>query len=133
LEMLTGTATPNEFYDGMTNREIEILKLLATGVPNKQIAYRLKIRENCSEPREQHVRETWYLRSVAGGALRGEKGTRRGLARHRRSCARVARYGASALTRSSCSVDVRLIGQLRSLPELGQRRLLQPLLTKRRL
>ena len=45
LEMLTGTATPNEFYDGMTNREIEILKLLATGVPNKQIAYRLKISE----------------------------------------------------------------------------------------
>jgi DNA-binding NarL/FixJ family response regulator len=45
LEMLTGTATPKEFYDGMTNREIEILKLLATGVPNKQIAYRLKISE----------------------------------------------------------------------------------------
>ena len=45
LDMLTGTATPKEFYDGMTNREIEILKLLATGVPNKQIAYRLKISE----------------------------------------------------------------------------------------
>lgn len=45
LEMLTGTATPKEFYDGLTNREIEILKLLATGVPNKQIAYRLKISE----------------------------------------------------------------------------------------
>src|SRR5207247_7599468 len=45
LEMLTGTATPNEFYDGMTNREIESLKCLATGVPNKQIAYRLKISE----------------------------------------------------------------------------------------
>jgi DNA-binding NarL/FixJ family response regulator len=45
LEMLTGTATPKEFYDGMTNREIEILKLMATGVPNKQIAYRLKISE----------------------------------------------------------------------------------------
>jgi DNA-binding NarL/FixJ family response regulator len=45
LEMLTGAATPKEFYDGMTNREIEILKLLATGVPNKQIAYRLKISE----------------------------------------------------------------------------------------
>jgi DNA-binding NarL/FixJ family response regulator len=45
LEMLTGTSTPKEFYDGMTNREIEILKLLASGVPNKQIAYRLKISE----------------------------------------------------------------------------------------
>jgi len=45
LEMLTGTATPKEFYDGMTNREIEILKLLANGMANKQIAYRLKISE----------------------------------------------------------------------------------------
>ena len=45
LEMLTGTATPKEFYDGLTNREIEILKLLATGMANKQIAYRLKISE----------------------------------------------------------------------------------------
>jgi DNA-binding NarL/FixJ family response regulator len=45
LDMLTGTATPKEFYDGMTNREIEILKLLATAVPNKQIASRLKISE----------------------------------------------------------------------------------------
>lgn len=45
LEMLTGTATPKEFYDGLTNREVEILKLLANGMANKQIAYRLKISE----------------------------------------------------------------------------------------
>jgi DNA-binding NarL/FixJ family response regulator len=45
LEMLTGTATPKEFYDGLTNREIEILKLLANGMANKQIAFRLKISE----------------------------------------------------------------------------------------
>ena len=45
LDMLTGTATPKEFYDGLTNREIEILKLLANGMANKQIAYRLKISE----------------------------------------------------------------------------------------
>jgi DNA-binding NarL/FixJ family response regulator len=45
LEMLTGTATPKEFYDGLTNREIEILKLLAGGMANKQIAFRLKISE----------------------------------------------------------------------------------------
>lgn len=45
LEMLTGTATPKEFYDGLTNREIEILKLLASGMANKQIAFRLKISE----------------------------------------------------------------------------------------
>ena len=45
LEMLTGTATPKEFYDGLTDREVEILRLLASGTGNKQIAYRLKISE----------------------------------------------------------------------------------------
>jgi len=45
LEMLTGTTTPKEFYDGLTVREIEILKLVANGLANKQIAYRLKISE----------------------------------------------------------------------------------------
>lgn len=45
LEMLTGTSTPKEFYDGLTARETEILKLLASGMANKQIAYRLKISE----------------------------------------------------------------------------------------
>jgi len=45
LEMLTGATTPKEFYDGLTNREIEILKLLASGMANKQIAFRLKISE----------------------------------------------------------------------------------------
>jgi DNA-binding NarL/FixJ family response regulator len=45
LEMLTGTTTPKEFYDGLPGREIEILKLLAGGMANKQIAYKLKISE----------------------------------------------------------------------------------------
>ena len=45
LDMLTGASTPKEFYDGLTGREIEILKLIATGKPNKQIAFSLKISE----------------------------------------------------------------------------------------
>ncbi len=45
LAMLTGTATPKEFYDGLTDREVEILTLLANGMGNKQIAYGLKISE----------------------------------------------------------------------------------------
>jgi DNA-binding NarL/FixJ family response regulator len=45
LEMLTGATTPKEFYDGLTAREVEILKMLATGLANKQIAYKLKISE----------------------------------------------------------------------------------------
>ncbi len=45
LDMLTGSCTRNEFYDGLTSREIEILKLLASGMANKQIAYKLGISE----------------------------------------------------------------------------------------
>lgn len=45
LEMLTGVTTPKEFYDGLTAREVEILKMLATGMANKQIAYKLGISE----------------------------------------------------------------------------------------
>jgi len=45
LEMIDGNSTPKEFYDGLTAREMEILRLIATGAPNKQIAFRLKISE----------------------------------------------------------------------------------------
>lgn len=43
--MLSGTTSPKEFYDGLTAREIEILKLIAIGLANKQIAHRLSISE----------------------------------------------------------------------------------------
>jgi len=56
LDMLTGAATPKEFYDGLTTREVEILKLLATGMANKQIAYRLKISEKTVR---NHVSNTY--------------------------------------------------------------------------
>ena len=45
LEMLTGATTPKESYDGLTVREVEILRMLATGMANKQIAFKLKISE----------------------------------------------------------------------------------------
>jgi len=56
LEMLTGTTTPKEFYDGLTVRELEILKLLANGMANKQIAFRLKISEKTVR---NHVSNTY--------------------------------------------------------------------------
>ncbi len=56
LELLTGTTTPKQFYDGLTNREIEILKLLASGMANKQIAYRLSISEKTVR---NHVSNTY--------------------------------------------------------------------------
>jgi DNA-binding NarL/FixJ family response regulator len=56
LEMLTGNVTTKEFYDGLTPREIEILKLLAAGMANKQIAYKLKISEKTVR---NHVSNTY--------------------------------------------------------------------------
>jgi DNA-binding NarL/FixJ family response regulator len=45
IDMITGTSTAKEFYDGLTAREVEILKLIAIGQANKQIARRLNISE----------------------------------------------------------------------------------------
>lgn len=45
VDMLTGAATPKEFYDGLTPRELEILRLLARGAANKTIAFKLSISE----------------------------------------------------------------------------------------
>ena len=57
LEMLTGATTPKEFYDGLTAREVEILKMLATGMANKQIAYKLKISEKTVRNHVSHMYE----------------------------------------------------------------------------
>ena len=43
VDMLTGSGSTRAYYDNLTVREIEILTLLASGLANKQIAYRIKI------------------------------------------------------------------------------------------
>jgi len=57
LDMLTGASTPKEFYDGLTSREVELLKLMATGKPNKQIAFTLKISEKTVRNHISHIYE----------------------------------------------------------------------------
>ena len=57
LDMLTGASTPKEFYDGLTSREVEILKLMASGKPNKQIAFMLKISEKTVRNHISHIYE----------------------------------------------------------------------------
>jgi DNA-binding NarL/FixJ family response regulator len=57
LDMLTGASTPKEFYDGLTAREIEILKLMAMGQANKQIAFNLKISEKTVRNHISHIYE----------------------------------------------------------------------------
>ena len=41
--MLTGDVPTREFYDGLTAREVEVLKMIASGMPNKRIARALEI------------------------------------------------------------------------------------------
>jgi DNA-binding NarL/FixJ family response regulator len=57
LDMLTGASTPKEFYDGLTTREVEIMRLLAIGQANKQIARRLNISEKTVRNHVSHMYE----------------------------------------------------------------------------
>jgi DNA-binding NarL/FixJ family response regulator len=67
LDLLTGTTTAKDFYDGLTVREIEILKLMAMGQANKQIARRLEISEKTVRNHVSHMYEKLqiYERSQA--------------------------------------------------------------------
>lgn len=69
LDMLTGTTTAQEFYDGLTAREIEILKLLASGMANKQIAYKLKISEKTVRNHVSNMYEKLQIFDRAQAAL----------------------------------------------------------------
>lgn len=69
LDMLAGTASPKEFYDGLTAREVEILRLLAAGVINKQIAERLKISEKTVRNHVSNMYEKLEIRDRAQAVL----------------------------------------------------------------
>ena len=69
LDMLTGASTPKEFYDGLTAREVEILKLMATGKPNKQIAFSLKISEKTVRNHISHIYEKLQIYDRAQAVL----------------------------------------------------------------
>jgi DNA-binding NarL/FixJ family response regulator len=55
--MLTGDVPTREFYDGLTGREVEVLKMIASGMPNKRIAYRLGISEKTVRNHISHIYE----------------------------------------------------------------------------
>jgi len=69
LDMLTGASTPKEFYDGLTAREVEILKLIANGQANKQIAYNLKISEKTVRNHVSHIYEKLQICDRAQAVL----------------------------------------------------------------
>jgi DNA-binding NarL/FixJ family response regulator len=57
LDMISGVKSPKDFYDGLTAREVEILRLLAGGKGNKQVAYGLQISEKTVRNHISHIYE----------------------------------------------------------------------------
>lgn len=57
LTTLSGGPPAKTMYDGLTQREVEILRLLATGVANKQVAFRLKISDKTVRNHISHIYE----------------------------------------------------------------------------
>ena len=55
--MISGGPPTKAMYDGLTQREVEILRLLATGVANKQVAFRLKISDKTVRNHISHIYE----------------------------------------------------------------------------
>jgi len=76
LDLLAGASNGKEFYDGLTARELEILKLLATGIANKQIAFRLKISEKTVR---NHVSNMYEKLNIADRAQAALYAVRKGL------------------------------------------------------
>ena len=75
LFTLTGT-TPQDHYDGLTLREVEILRLLSGGMANKQIARTLKMSEKTVR---DHVTKTYGKLGVTGRAQATHFAIRKGL------------------------------------------------------
>ena len=57
IGMLTGDSPNRDFYDGLTARELEVLKMIASGMPNKRIAYKLRISEKTVRNHISHIYE----------------------------------------------------------------------------
>lgn len=69
FDMLTGAASPKEYYDGLTAREIQILRMMAGGMVNKQIAVRLKISEKTVRNHVSNMYEKLEIRDRAQAVL----------------------------------------------------------------
>jgi DNA-binding NarL/FixJ family response regulator len=69
VELASGVRAANEASDGMTVREVEVLKLMSSGLANKQIAYRLKISEKTVRNHISHIYEKIGVVDRAQAAL----------------------------------------------------------------
>lgn len=69
VAMVSGTTSGKAFYDGLTPREVEILKLLASGIANKQIARRLQISDKTVRNHISNMYEKLHIYDRAQAAL----------------------------------------------------------------
>jgi DNA-binding NarL/FixJ family response regulator len=69
VEIASGVRTADEATDGMTGREIEVLKLMSSGLANKQIGYRLRISEKTVRNHISHIYEKIGVVDRAQAAL----------------------------------------------------------------
>jgi DNA-binding NarL/FixJ family response regulator len=69
LEMLTGVSAPKDFYDGLTGREVEILRLVAGGMANKQIAFTLSISDKTVRNHMSNMYEKLDIRDRSTAVL----------------------------------------------------------------
>jgi DNA-binding NarL/FixJ family response regulator len=76
LDLVTGKTTAKALYDGLTSREIDILKLVATGQANKQIAAKLRISEKTVR---NHVSSMYTKLGIADRAQAVLYAVRKGL------------------------------------------------------
>jgi DNA-binding NarL/FixJ family response regulator len=69
VEIASGVRRADEASDGMTAREVEVLKLMSSGLANKQIAYRLRISEKTVRNHISHIYEKIGVVDRAQAAL----------------------------------------------------------------
>jgi DNA-binding NarL/FixJ family response regulator len=69
VEIASGVRPEDKATDGMTAREIEVLKLMSSGLANKQIAYRLRISEKTVRNHISHIYEKIGVVDRAQAAL----------------------------------------------------------------
>jgi DNA-binding NarL/FixJ family response regulator len=69
VAMLTGETTTQQYYDGLTTRELEVLKMIAGGMANKQVAFQLKISEKTVRNHISHIYEKLEIYDRAQAVL----------------------------------------------------------------
>jgi len=69
LGMISGEKPPADLYNGLTVRELEILKLVGSGAPNKQIAFKMHISEKTVRNHVSNVYEKLCISDRAQAIL----------------------------------------------------------------